>query len=128
MKSKLLRCHNGQTNMNAPLPQMHAILPQRLGFEHPTPQTASVLVTGAGHRIGRSIALELAASGWPIIVHYNGSKSAAQYVRDTVRREGGRAEALRGDLSDPDEAKDLMAQASRTLPPVGVLVNNASVF
>ncbi|MEM7462350.1 MAG: SDR family oxidoreductase [Pseudomonadota bacterium] len=114
--------------MNAPLTHKRMGPPQSSEFVPPTPQTATVLVTGAGHRIGRSIALELAADGWPVIAHYNSSNTAAQEVSDTVRRAGGRAEVLRGDLSDPNEAKALIGRASGSLPPVGVLINNASVF
>ncbi len=59
----------------------------------------AALVTGAGKRIGRIIALHLAENGWAIGVHYNGSETAAAEVVATIRSQGGQAVALQADLS-----------------------------
>jgi len=82
------------------------------------------LVTGAGKRIGRAIALGLARDGWRVVVHYNDSEGAAADVRDAIRAYGGEAETVRFDLQDVDGARALM----RDIGTVGALINNASVF
>ncbi|QJF52506.1 SDR family oxidoreductase [Roseobacter ponti] len=87
------------------------------------------LVTGAGHRIGREIAVYLAARGYEVVVHYASSDAGA---RETVRRiaeQGGRAHALRADLLDDDATEQLFVDARDALDgPVTCLINNASIF
>jgi NAD(P)-dependent dehydrogenase (short-subunit alcohol dehydrogenase family) len=89
----------------------------------------AALVTGAGKRIGRAIALTLAKAGYDIVVHYRGSEDAARAVADEVRALGRRSEIVRADLSVEAEVRDLVPQAARALGrPLMLLVNNASVF
>ena len=90
------------------------------------PQTA--LITGAAQRIGRAMAIDLAAAGWRVAVHYNGSAEAAEETVSTIRAAGGTAEALDCDLSDETHTADLIDRAVDALGPVGLLVNNASLF
>ncbi len=90
--------------------------------------TAAALVTGAGKRLGRAIALALAADGHPVAVHYNRSAADAEQVASHIIAEGGRATAVGADLSDPETAPDLIAQARDALGPLGVLINCASMF
>lgn len=97
-------------------------------FEQPTPQSSAVLITGAAKRLGRAIALDLAASGWPVVVHYNESKTAACRLKDEIEAAGGRAEIVQADLSIADESFNLIQRAENLIGPIGVLVNNASVF
>ena len=97
-------------------------------FEQPTPQTSAVLVTGAAKRLGRAIATDLAASGWPVVIHYNVSKLAAARLKNDIEAAGGRAEIVQADLSRADEPSKLIERAENLCGPVGVLVNNASVF
>ncbi|HEY0521901.1 MAG TPA: SDR family oxidoreductase [Stellaceae bacterium] len=94
----------------------------------PPPRVA--LVTGAGKRIGRAIALALAADGWSIGVHYNRSREEADSVVAEIERAGGRAAALQADLSrETEEVDSLVARTAEALGgPVGCLVNNASLF
>lgn len=92
----------------------------------PPPRTA--LVTGAGVRIGRAIALALAGRGWAVAVHYRSSAAAAEAVAAEIVDAGGRAATVRADLALEDETVALMPQAEAALGPVGLLVNNASVF
>ena len=88
-----------------------------------------VLVTGAGVRIGRHIALGLAEDGWQVAVHYNRSADAADEVVDLIRARGGEAESVGADLSDRTQVVALIAEAAGTLGgPITGLVNNASVF
>ena len=86
------------------------------------------LVTGAGKRIGRAIALDLAAHGFAVAVHYNGSAEAAHGVVAEIVAQGGSAVALQADLDDEAAVERLIPAAVAALGPVGVLVNNASSF
>ena len=91
-----------------------------------TPKAA--LVTGAAKRIGRAIALDLAAHGWAVAVHYHSSAREADTVVAEIRTAGGIAVALQADLSKEAEAEPLMQRATDTLGPISCLVNNASRF
>ena len=91
-----------------------------------TPDNA--LVTGASHRIGRAIALDLARSGWGVAVHYNQSADAAQSVVTKIHAAGGRAIAARANLAIESEAVPLVGRAAEELGPITCLVNNAARF
>ncbi|MCF6197896.1 MAG: SDR family oxidoreductase [Hyphomicrobiaceae bacterium] len=86
------------------------------------------LVTGASHRIGRHIALDLAAHGWAVGVHYNSSKEAALEVVALIEKDGGRALALKGDLDDEAQVRELIPALGAQFGAVNLLVNNASMF
>jgi NAD(P)-dependent dehydrogenase (short-subunit alcohol dehydrogenase family) len=86
------------------------------------------LVTGAGRRIGRAIALDLASAGFDVAVHYSGSTVEADSVAAAIRGLGRKAAVLSADLAREDEAQGLLGRAEAALGPVGVLVNNASTF
>ncbi|MBI3454066.1 MAG: SDR family oxidoreductase [Rhodospirillales bacterium] len=90
------------------------------------PKTA--LVTGAARRIGRAIAIDLARQGFAVAVHYHSSQADAESVVAEIVRDGGRAATLHADLAREDQVAPLIEQAQTALGPVGVLVNNASVF
>ncbi len=91
-----------------------------------TIQTA--LITGAGKRIGRQIALDLASAGWAVGVHYSSSGDEASKVVDEITLGGGKAVAIKGDLSEPDRAVKIIAETVNLLGPLTLLVNNASLF
>ncbi len=91
-----------------------------------TPKAA--LVTGAAWRIGRAIALDLAAHGWAVAIHYNSSAEAAAALVDEITGSGGRAVAIAADLSREDETRAVIAAAAGALGPLTCLVNNASRF
>lgn len=86
------------------------------------------LITGAGRRIGRAIALDLAQAGFDVAVHCSGSTAEAEAVADQIRAFGRRAVVLVADLSREAETEPLLGRAQAALGPVGVLVNNASTF
>ena len=95
---------------------------------HPDDYPRAVLVTGAGRRIGRAIALDLAGAGWAVAVHYNTSAEAAGQVVAEIEAGGGRAVALQAELSDEAQVESLVPEAIAALGPLGCLINNASTF
>ncbi len=93
------------------------------------PQAAPVaLVTGAGRRIGRAIALGLARAGWDVAVHYRASRAEALEVVAAIEAMGRRAVALPCDLADEAAARALLPQATAALGALRCVVNNASLF
>jgi len=88
----------------------------------------AALVTGAGKRIGRAIALMLGAEGWAVAVHYHRSRADAEAVVGEIAAGGGRAAAVAADLAREAEVKKLVPRAVEALGPLGCLVNNAAVF
>lgn len=96
-----------------------------------TPQHAprgGALVTAAGRRIGRAIALDLGRHGFAVAVHYHTSADEAGEVVAEIRAAGGQAAALAADLSDVSQTLDLMPRAAAAVGPLTCLVNNASIF
>lgn len=87
-----------------------------------------VLVTGAARRVGRAIALEFASKGCRVIVHYRSSENEAQDLVAEIVRRGGKADALRADLSQRIEVQSLIREIENRHGYVDVLVNNASEF
>ena len=92
----------------------------------PIPMTA--LVTGAAHRIGRALALSLAADGWLVGLHFHRSAQAAQDLAEEITRAGGQAFPIDANLADEDEVQGLIPRLIGEVGPLGLLVNNASVF
>jgi NAD(P)-dependent dehydrogenase (short-subunit alcohol dehydrogenase family) len=88
----------------------------------------AALVTGAGKRLGRAIALGLAAEGWNIAVHYHRSRAEAEAVAHEIAALGVKAAAVGCDLGDGQQAANLVAECGRALGPLSVLVNSAAVF
>jgi pteridine reductase len=86
------------------------------------------LVTGAGRRVGRALAIALGARGMHVIVHYNSSSLGAEETVRLIVRAGGRADAVRADLTDIREAERLVDQALALRGSLDVLVNSAAVM
>ncbi|MDW3183085.1 SDR family oxidoreductase [Roseobacter sp.] len=90
---------------------------------------ATALVTGAGHRIGRAIALYLSGRGFDVAVHYASSHQGAQETVSSIEAAGGRAVALQANLLEDAETEALFDAAVEAFGgPVTCLVNNASIF
>lgn len=88
----------------------------------------TALVTGAGKRLGREMALYLARRGHDVAVHYATSAAEADEVVSQIQSLGRKAVALQADLLIEDQVDLLIPQAQAALGPVTVLVNNASIF
>ena len=90
-------------------------------MEFEGPRTA--IVTGGAKRIGAELVRALAADGWHVLIHYHDSHAEAE----ALAAELGNAATVRADLVDPAAADTILAAADG-LPPLRLLVNNASVF
>ncbi len=86
------------------------------------------LVTGGGKRIGRSIALRLAAEGAAVAVNYNESRAEAEDVAAQINATGVRAIAIRADVSCRSDVEELFATVDRNFGRLDILVNNAGIF
>src|SRR5882757_5683685 len=89
-----------------------------------TVETRVALVTGAGRGIGRAIALRLAGDGSAVLINYRSNDSAATELVEAIRYAGGQAEALRADISDPAQPRELFDQAERRFGPLDVVISN----
>jgi len=85
------------------------------------------LVTGGSRGIGRAIAISLAEAGAAVAVNYLGQTAAADSVVKAIRDTGGKAVAVRADVSQAAEVARMMAEVERATGPVDVLVNNAGI-
>lgn len=94
----------------------------------PRPLPRVALVTGAARRIGRAIALDLARQGWDVAVHANNSRDEADSLAREIEALGRRVVVLRAELTKEAEVSALLPAAIAALGPVGLLVNNASIF
>jgi NAD(P)-dependent dehydrogenase (short-subunit alcohol dehydrogenase family) len=96
-----------------------------------SPRLRTALVTGSARRLGREIALALAAAGWQVAVHFRGSASqASQTVADCLRQAapGARAESFQADLEDEAQVRALLPRVIERFGTVDAVVNNASMF
>lgn len=88
----------------------------------------TALVTGAAKRVGRVVAERLAAEGFAVAIHCNASREEADAMAGRIAASGGRACVVQADLADPDAGSRIVAEAVAALGPLGLLVNNASLF
>lgn len=87
------------------------------------------LVTGAGKRLGRTMALYLAGRGYDVAVHFASSRKEAEATVAEINAMGRRAVSLRADLLIESQVEKLIGMAVQGLGgPLTVLVNNASIF
>ena len=102
-------------------------------MNEPSPQknqhrSKYALVTGAGARVGRAIALELARHGFYIIVHYHQNRVGAQETLEHVKAMGGAGQIAQANLGDEMQRQALISTTQQACPTLDVLVNNASLF
>lgn len=86
------------------------------------------LVTGAGQRVGRAIAVALGAHGMRVAVHYNASHAGAERTLEAIRKAGGEGLLLQADLSDRAAARSLVDRATEALSGLDLLVASAANF
>src|SRR5258708_5378985 len=86
------------------------------------------LVTGAGMRIGRAFAMALAADGLFVFVHHNRSSAAARETVAAIVAAGGKAKAVKADLSSAKQAEALVGRCQAKGVQLTFLVNSASLF
>lgn len=91
------------------------------------PKTA--LVTGGSKRVGAAIVEDLAAHGFAVAIHCNGSRSQAEDLAARIAADHDVGTAVvQADLTDAAAVGRIVAEAAGSLGPIGCLVNNASVF
>jgi len=86
------------------------------------------LITGGAMRIGRRIALHLAAHGYAIAIQYNKSKAEAADTVAEITKSGGKAVCFQASLADHASVIGLIPQIQASMGPLTCLVNNASQF
>jgi 3-oxoacyl-[acyl-carrier protein] reductase len=86
------------------------------------------VVTGASKGIGAAIATSLGAAGASVVVNYASSKAGADKVVDTITKAGGKAVAVKGDVSRPADAQAIIDAAIKTYGHLDILVNNSGVY
>src|SRR5437899_6190385 len=86
------------------------------------------LVTGAGHRVGRAIALALGARGMRVAVHYNAAADGARETAKLIEEAGGEAKVFAADLTNASKCADLIEEVALGFGQLDVLVNSAAVM
>ena len=99
---------------------------QRKIVDQPALNARVALVTGAGKRIGRAIALALAKDGYRIAVHFSASAAGARETVRMIAADGGQSCVFRADLRRLGEPARLVADVARTYGRLDVLVNSAA--
>ena len=85
------------------------------------------IVTGGSRGIGRAIALAFAREGADLVVNYNRNLAAAEETAEEIRKLGRRCLVVQADVSEEDQARDLVEQAVKEFGRIDILVNNAGI-
>src|SRR4030088_2049055 len=88
----------------------------------------TAIVTGASKGIGAGIARALAAEGASVVVNYLSSKAGADKIVDEIDKAGGKAVAVRGDVSKTADAQGIIDAAVKNYGRLDILVNNSGVY
>ena len=88
----------------------------------------TAFVSGAGRRVGRAVALELAKTGFEVALHYRNSKAAVEEVSRQCEQAGGTAWCIQGDLASLDDVQRIGEALNNRWEHLDILVNNASLF
>src|ERR1700759_4409922 len=88
----------------------------------------TALVTGAGHRVGRAIAVALGAEGMRVAVHYNATADGAREAVRLIQAAGGDADIIACDLTRAESAGELIDAVIARWGGLDVLVNSAAVM
>jgi 3-oxoacyl-[acyl-carrier protein] reductase len=94
-----------------------------------TDKTSKVaIVTGASRGIGAAVAERLAGDGFTVVINYSASAGPAEALAREIEAKGGRALAVKADVSDPGAVHAMFDAAERTFGGVDVLINNAGIM
>ncbi len=88
----------------------------------------TALVTGAGHRVGRAIAVALGARKMRVAVHYNATADGAKETLRAIEKAGGSGETFGADLTRPEQLTGLVESVVKRFGGLDVLVNSAAVM
>jgi NAD(P)-dependent dehydrogenase (short-subunit alcohol dehydrogenase family) len=88
----------------------------------------TALVTGAGHRVGRAIAVALGAQKMRVAVHYNSTADGAKETLRAIEKAGGSGETFGADLTRPEQLTGLVESVVKRFGGLDVLVNSAAVM
>jgi pteridine reductase len=93
----------------------------------PSPRPVA-LVTGAAHRVGRALAVGLAANGYDIALHFHASAAKVDDARTAIGKAGGASRLFQADLRDADTPARLVRDVAESMARLDVVVNSASVM
>jgi 3-oxoacyl-[acyl-carrier protein] reductase len=88
----------------------------------------TAIITGASRGIGRSIAKRLAKDGFAVIINYAGNAAAAEEAIAEIRAADGDAIAIKADVANPEDVKQLFAKTLEAFGRIDVVVNNAGIM
>ena len=88
----------------------------------------TALITGGAKRIGRVMCKYLAEEGWSICLHYLNSNKEADETLEIIDKLGGKAIKVKANLNNETETRELFNSAKNAIGPIGLLINNASIF
>ncbi len=86
----------------------------------------TAIVTGGGRGIGRTISLELAASGYHVTINYKSGRSAAEETLEMIRQNGGQGRTIAFDVTDAGAVQQAVKEIAGEFD-IDVLVNNAGI-
>jgi len=93
-----------------------------------TAQNRTAIVTGASRGIGAAVAQRLARDGFNVVINFAGNADAAENLASKIQAAGGKALAVRADVSDPAAVRALFDKAESVYGGIDVLVNNAGIM
>jgi pteridine reductase len=86
------------------------------------------LVTGAAHRVGRALAVGLAANGYDIALHFHASAAKVDDARTAIKQAGGASRVFQADLREDEASARLVRDVVESMARLDVVVNSASVM
>ena len=86
------------------------------------------IVTGASRGIGAAVAERLAKDGFAVVINYSGDVKSAEALAGKIEAGGGRALAIKADVSDPKQVTEMFDRTEQVLGGVDVLINNAGIM